>query len=74
MNHPLVGDFRYGASKTVGANLGISHQWLHAKYLEFNHPLTGKRMMFNSEIPLNLKQTLNFISNNKFIPFTFFLK
>jgi 23S rRNA pseudouridine1911/1915/1917 synthase len=72
MKHPLVGDFRYGANRNLAAHLGINHQWLHAKYLEFNHPLTGKRLMFNSEIPFNLKQTLDFISNNKLVPFTFF--
>ena len=74
MKHPLVGDFRYGANSTLAADLGINHQWLHAKYLEFNHPLTGKRFIFNSEIPSNLKQTLDFISNNTVIPFTFFIK
>jgi 23S rRNA pseudouridine1911/1915/1917 synthase len=73
MKHPLVGDFRYGANSALAAHLGINHQWLHAKYLEFNHPLTGKRFIFNSEIPSNLKQTLDFISNNKFMPFTLFI-
>lgn len=74
MKHPLVGDYRYGANRNLGANLGINNQWLHAKYLEFNHPLTGKRLIFNSEIPSNLKQSLDFISNNTVIPFTFFIK
>lgn len=67
MNHPLVGDNKYGDDNGLAARLRINHQWLHAKYLEFNHPLTGKRMLFNSEYPYDLKQSLDILSNNNYI-------
>lgn len=64
INHPLVGDLRYGSDRGTASRLEMNHQWLHAKKLEFNHPLTGKRLLFNSEYPPDLKQSLYILSNN----------
>jgi 23S rRNA pseudouridine1911/1915/1917 synthase len=46
IQHPIVGDPRYGQRKTLKTN----GQLLHASALEFNHPRTGERMRF--EAPL----------------------
>jgi 23S rRNA pseudouridine1911/1915/1917 synthase len=44
--HPVVGDPKYGRPGIPYDRLG-----LHAKFLSFNHPHHGKRMMFNTPIP-----------------------
>ncbi|WP_188993548.1 RluA family pseudouridine synthase [Paenibacillus nasutitermitis] len=51
IGHPVVGDKKYGSrSKAIG-RLG-----LHARVLSFDHPVTGKVMRFETDIP---KQFLN---------------
>ena len=44
---PIVGDTLYGASRTEPA----SRLLLHARMLEFTHPVTGERMKFESPAP-----------------------
>ncbi len=44
--HPVVGDTKYGASSDPLKRLG-----LHAEYLSFAHPITGKQMAFTSPLP-----------------------
>jgi 23S rRNA pseudouridine1911/1915/1917 synthase len=56
--HPLVGDTMYGADPTLAKKLGIDRQWLHAKQLGFEHPITGKAMSFVSEYPTDLADVL----------------
>jgi 23S rRNA pseudouridine1911/1915/1917 synthase len=56
--HPLVGDTMYGADPTLAKKLGIDRQWLHAKQLGFEHPITGKAMSFVSEYPTDLAEVL----------------
>jgi 23S rRNA pseudouridine1911/1915/1917 synthase len=46
MGHPIVGDKKYGAQSNPIKRLG-----LHAKTLEFIHPITGKKYKFESPIP-----------------------
>jgi 23S rRNA pseudouridine1911/1915/1917 synthase len=64
MNHPLVGDLKYNSDRSIGAQLNLSHQWLHSKRLEINHPLTGKRMLFDADYPYDLKNSLRLIQDN----------
>ncbi|CAM4468585.1 23S rRNA pseudouridine1911/1915/1917 synthase [Paenibacillus endophyticus] len=46
IGHPVVGDKKYGAkSRTIG-RLG-----LHARVLAFTHPVTGKLVRFETDIP-----------------------
>ena len=47
INHPLVGDPVYGPRKTLNAN----GQALHSKSIEFNHPITGEHLYFETPIP-----------------------
>lgn len=46
MGHPIVGDFRYGATTDFAERL-----CLHATELGFTHPTTGKHIQFRSTIP-----------------------
>jgi 23S rRNA pseudouridine1911/1915/1917 synthase len=46
VNHPVVGDKKYGANSNPFDRLG-----LHAQVLAFNHPVTGKLTRFESPIP-----------------------
>jgi 23S rRNA pseudouridine1911/1915/1917 synthase len=46
LGHSVVGDKKYGAFSSPFKRLG-----LHAKKLSFIHPITGKKMLFETEIP-----------------------
>lgn len=47
IGHPVVGDSLYGnkESKKLAVELGIKRQFLHARRLEFEHPLTGEKIV-----------------------------
>ena len=47
VGHPIVGDPQYGTQESV---LGFTYQQLCAKRLEFTHPMTGRRMLLESEM------------------------
>ncbi|MGO1561918.1 Ribosomal large subunit pseudouridine synthase D [Actinomycetales bacterium JB111] len=59
MRHPCVGDTTYGADPTLGAELGLTRQWLHAVHLGFDHPVTGRRLDVESEYPDDLQAALD---------------
>jgi tRNA pseudouridine32 synthase/23S rRNA pseudouridine746 synthase/23S rRNA pseudouridine1911/1915/1917 synthase len=44
--HPVVGDRKYGSGQTSYANLA-----LHAHSIAFSHPVSGKRLQFETPIP-----------------------
>lgn len=46
INHPIVGDKKYGIKKDP-----LRRLCLHANYLEFMHPITNKKMSFDIDIP-----------------------
>lgn len=46
IGHPVVGDKKYGARTDPFKRLA-----LHANYLAFKHPVSGKRMEFESKMP-----------------------
>lgn len=48
IGHPLAGDTVYGSRKAIAS---LNGQCLHAKTLGFVHPMTGKYMEFDSELP-----------------------
>ena len=56
MGFPILGDPQYGSeeSQTFSARLGLSHQMLCAKILEFPHPITGKPMILQSNMDVFL--------------------
>jgi 23S rRNA pseudouridine1911/1915/1917 synthase len=51
---PLVGDKIY-----KGESNGLKRPFLHAAYLEVNDPTTGKCLVFESSLPVELKKHLN---------------
>ena len=68
----LLGDKQYGKKKArfkkINSNFfnelsKLSGQALHAKTLEFTHPLTKKRINFNSELPNGFKKILSLLEN-----------
>lgn len=52
MGFPILGDPQYGseASQTFSAQLGLTHQQLCAKKLEFIHPITGENLTLSSKM------------------------
>jgi 23S rRNA pseudouridine1911/1915/1917 synthase len=67
LGHPVVGDELYGAGRhknladvrlrTLVSQLG--RHLLHACYLEFRHPRTGRMMSFSSPIPREIARFLD---------------
>ncbi|GGK35759.1 putative RNA pseudouridine synthase YlyB [Caldalkalibacillus thermarum] len=54
IGHPLAGDPVYGPAKT----LPIKGQALHAKVLGFEHPATGRQMIFDSPLPEDMEEII----------------
>ena len=54
IGHPVAGDPEYGS----GGRHGLERQFLHASRLAFDHPTTGQRMEFTSELPEELRAAL----------------
>jgi 23S rRNA pseudouridine1911/1915/1917 synthase len=54
IGHPLTGDPTYGGEKKYG----LERQFLHAHRLAFDHPETGERLSFSSELPADLVAAL----------------
>ena len=52
MDFPILGDPQYGspASQALSAELGLPHQMLCARRLEFTHPLTGEPLALESHM------------------------
>ncbi|MCB9359758.1 MAG: pseudouridine synthase [Flavobacteriales bacterium] len=61
INHPIIGDHKYGDrnyNKTFTHEFGFDKLLLHAKQLNFTHPLTNKEMEINASIPDNWNAVL----------------
>jgi 23S rRNA pseudouridine1911/1915/1917 synthase len=54
IGHPLAGDGTYGGEDRHD----LGRQFLHAHRLAFNHPETGERLEFVSELPDDLRTAL----------------
>ena len=72
VKHPLFNDYEYGGDKILkGTTFAkyrqfvencfklLPEQALHAKTLAFDHPVTGERLSFDSELPDNFKILLD---------------
>ena len=55
IGYPVIGDYTYSNGKN---EFGIVGQCLHAKELEFRHPVTGKEMKLEAPLPEYLKNVL----------------
>ena len=71
IKHPLFNDEEYGGDKILKGTTFAKYQQfvrncfkilprqaLHAKSLAFDHPVTGKRLSFDSELPDDMKQAI----------------
>jgi 23S rRNA pseudouridine1911/1915/1917 synthase len=58
IGHPILGDSLYGHRNTIINNKHIPRQMLHAAYLEIDHPTTGERIQFTSEMPNDMQEIL----------------
>ena len=64
LRYPLIGDAVYGSAANRIQNIAnpalkaqikaFNRQALHAAYLSFIHPLTGKRVEFNTDMPQDM--------------------
>jgi 23S rRNA pseudouridine1911/1915/1917 synthase len=52
---PVVGDALYGFRKR---RINMNRHCLHATHLEFNHPITEERMIFDSPLPEDLQEII----------------
>jgi len=72
IKHPLFNDEEYGGNQILKGTTFTKYQQfirncfkilprqaLHAKSLSFNHPVTGKRLSFDSELPDDMKQVID---------------
>lgn len=57
IKHPIIGDKEYGGRRSSQA-LGLERQFLHAKELEFTHPVTGEKIHIKDDLPEDLTQAL----------------
>ncbi|MDP2744853.1 MAG: RluA family pseudouridine synthase [Dehalococcoidia bacterium] len=53
IGHPVVGDRLYGGKISL-----LERQFLHASYLAFEHPISGKHLEFRSSLPADLEAVL----------------
>lgn len=52
--HPVVGDVKYGKKGDRAPRMA-----LHARYLSFPHPFSGKRMEFEAPVPEEIQRLMN---------------
>lgn len=60
IGYPVVGDMVYSNGKN---EFGIEGQMLHAKSLDFKHPITGEQMHLEAELPSYFKEVLKDIGD-----------
>ena len=69
----IVGDKKYkkkykklrNISKEINEKImELNRQFLHAKVLGFNHPKSGKRLFFESNLPNELKKIINVLEKS----------
>ncbi|HPT13024.1 MAG TPA: pseudouridine synthase, partial [Bacteroidales bacterium] len=71
IGHPLFNDEEYGGDRILKGTTFTKYQQfvrncfeilprqaLHAKSLAFDHPVTGERMSFDSELPEDMQQAI----------------
>jgi len=63
IGHALLGDPVYGRAnprlRTILKSLDFRRQALHAAVLGFVHPLTGDRLRFESDLPMDMKELID---------------
>lgn len=62
IGHPVIGDEVYSNGKN---EFGVKGQMLHAKYLEFKHPITGKDIKLEAPLPEYFEEVLRQLEERK---------
>lgn len=62
IGYPVIGDYTYSNGKN---EFGIQGQLLHAKRLEFTHPITNEKMKLEAEEPEEFKEVLQQLNDRK---------
>jgi 23S rRNA pseudouridine1911/1915/1917 synthase len=65
LRHPCAGDLTYGADPRLAATLGLTRQWLHARELGFDHPVTGEPVRVTSDYPQDLAFALEVLASGE---------
>jgi 23S rRNA pseudouridine1911/1915/1917 synthase len=58
IGHPVAGDSLYGGKRS---EFGLQGQCLHAKSIEIDHPVTGERMLLETDLPEDFKRVLTIL-------------
>jgi 23S rRNA pseudouridine1911/1915/1917 synthase len=59
LRHPVVGDRVYGADPKLATRLGLERPFLHAWRLRFRHPVDGRELELEEQLPADLRQALD---------------
>ena len=62
IGYPVIGDEVYSNGKN---EFGIHGQCLHAKRLEFKHPISGKEMILEAPLPEYFENVISFLESEK---------
>ena len=62
IGYPIVGDMVYSNGKN---EFNVEGQMLHAKSIEFEHPITGKKMFIEAPIPEYFNEVLKQLESRK---------
>jgi 23S rRNA pseudouridine1911/1915/1917 synthase len=67
INHSVIGDTVYGNSQStaIAKKIGLKRQFLHARYLSFIHPVTGKAIELQDDLAPDLDKSLGILRANK---------
>ena len=63
MGHPILGDPVYSNTKKYSEKYHLQGQCLHAKFIEFVHPITNEVISLDSEIPEYMKDVIEKLRN-----------
>ena len=64
LGHPILGDPVYSNTKKYSEKFHLQGQCLHAKFIEFIHPITKQVISLDSEIPEYMKDVIEKLRNN----------
>ena len=62
IGYPIVGDYVYSNGKNP---FGVVGQMLHSYKLEFKHPITGKDLVLEADLPEYFEEVLEILRNSK---------
>jgi 23S rRNA pseudouridine1911/1915/1917 synthase len=59
IEHPILGDGRYGGGGDDARALGLTRPFLHSWRIAFDHPVTGERVEVEEPLPADLANALD---------------